>query len=730
MKTPFTYASRDDIAVELQIIEGVLPGDLCGHVFLNSPCGTVNNAPPIPEYFPDGTINSEFGEMIFNGDAMLFRFDLEQPGRLFVRSSLLKTPCYYADYATRYGTDYYRQGHYFRGMGMARTSMYIGSRNQLNTSINLFKFPGDAHTRVTVNFDAGRFYELDPASLQLKTPIGANSEWHSEFPAGMAYTFPLVLSTAHPSFDPLTGEFFTVNYLKSASNLAFSTHRLLDKLSGHQDLVTKHVQTLHTKLHGRRISGLALPVLLARLLTYIERLIGQPKDVHPAFDVDAMLQNAEKTYHDIFGMENAVYLLRWTGEQAPLHQWRVIDEQGQDLFIAQCMHQTNFSKDYLVLVDSSVKFALDIMFSVPFPKAPWLDELLRWITAKTILPQTPLYFIRRADLDLSKDTVTAKTVIAPLETVHFSIDYDNPGGLVTLHTAHNTASCAAEWIRPYDHLATDPGQKVYRNTIGLMTCGEMDIGRIGKFVVNGETGQIVTEDILHAKGFEGDQVDQVKAHTWGVALNTYRDILSAERPVARIRKNFWQCYGLDKRMLTHFIWSLYFKYENRLIPADKLLEYTRQGVPFCLLCHDTETMQFTDYWLFRMNENLRSIQFVPRRRPGGIPPGIDEQTDGYILCTMVIGPPDLPPEDVDYQREIWLFDAAALHQGPVCRMQHPDLQFAFTIHSVWSPECVSSAATYNIPVRADYDSVIAQFKNPEKQASMRQFMEENVYPHF
>jgi carotenoid cleavage dioxygenase-like enzyme len=39
--------------------------------------------------------------MLFNGDAMLFRFDLDKPGRVGVKSSLLKAPCYYADYASR-----------------------------------------------------------------------------------------------------------------------------------------------------------------------------------------------------------------------------------------------------------------------------------------------------------------------------------------------------------------------------------------------------------------------------------------------------------------------------------------------------------------------------------------------------------------------------------------------------------------------------------------------------
>ncbi len=104
--------------------------------------------------------------------------------------------------------------------------------------------------------------------------------------------------------------------------------------------------------------------------------------------------------------------------------------------------------------------------------------------------------------------------------------------------------------------------------------------------------------------------------------------------------------------------------------------------------------------------------------------------DGYILCSMVNGSPDIDHDNDQYSREIWFFDAAELSKGPVCKLQHPELQFAFTIHSVWSPDCVSSNTSYNIPVREDYDWVISNFPNQERQKNMREFMEKNVYPFF
>lgn len=728
MKTPLTFASREPIDVDLNILEGKLPDDLYGHVFVNSPAGTVNSPTPIPEYLPDGKVSSEYGEMIFNGDGMVFRIDLNTPGKIHVKSGMMKPPCYYADLATRYGTTYYNDGLFFKGMGMGRTSFKMGSRNQLNTALSAFRFPGDKHTRITANFDAGRPYELNPETLEVKTPIGANSEWLGEFPGAMEYTFPLFQATAHPSFDPVTKEFFTVNFLKTMGELLFSNKRVLQDLAGQKDLVTRHVQDLHAQLKGRVIKSCWFFNILARLFEFLQ-LNKDKKDI-PPFDVDEILKDLKAKAEGFFGMQNAVWIFRWTGS-GPLDRWRVVDEEGNDLIIQQTMHQTNLSKDYIVLVDSSLKFAVDIMFSVPFPNAPWLDELIRWITAKTLLPETPLYIIKRADLKPGGGKVTARKVVVPLETVHYSIDYDNPGSLITIHTAHNTASCAAEWIRPYDKLAISEGMPVFKNTVGLMTSGEMDIGRIGKFVINGETGQVVNEQIIYNKGFEGDLAQNVQAHTWAVGLNTYRDIISADTPVPEIRYNYWQSYGLDPRMLTHFIWKLYYDYRNRIIPADKLLDYTRQQVPFCLFRQNTKTMKIDeDYWVFKMNENFRSLQFIPRSRPNGIPEGIDPQMDGYILCTMINGEPDVMTAPDSYSREVWIFDAANLKQGPVCKLGHPDFQFAFTIHSLWTSDCENTESGYNIPVKEDFDWVINQFPDEERKAMMSAFMEKNVYPHF
>lgn len=726
---PFTSATRNEIEIELIPFEGEMPLDLYGHVFFNTPVGSVNsNGTPVPKYLPDGTLNPEYGVMIFNGDGMVFRFDLDEPGKVKLKTGLLRTPCFYADEATMPGTPYYEKGYYFKSLGIAREGTALGSRNQLNTAFNMFKFPGDQHTRLTANFDAGRPYEVDVSSLILKTPIGANKEWRQELPALLEDTFELVQSSAHPSFDPVSKEFFTVCFNKDFFNLVI-VRKLDFILTHHTGIIEAEFKALLLLVEGLLLNATQILNVLSRFISWINNKIAtNHQDAFTLEHIKDAINNPDPD--DLLGMKNEVTLMRWTGE-GPIKKWNVLDgDTGKNILIHQTMHQTNYSKDYILLVDCSLKFALDIMMTNPFPAHPWLDRLLRQLLSKTLLPYTPFYIIKRSDLTDNAQTVTAKKATVNLETVHFSINYENPGNLITIHTAHNTASCAAEWVRPYDFLAIDPDKAVIENTIGLMTTGEMDIGRIGKIVINGETGIITAQSIICEKGFEGDSVSDVKAHTWAVGLHTYRDIISADKPVGKINQIYWQSYGLDYRFLTVYIKNLYENYKNRIIPVDKILEYNKKGIPFCIFRQDTNKMTIEDFYIFEMNQNFRSMQFVPRKKDGSNVNHIDPELDGYLFCTMVNGSKDIANDNDSYSREIWIFDAASLIKGPVCKLSHPEMVYAFTIHSAWMEDCVSSPTSYNIAVRADYDEVISNFKPSLHKETIQQLMKEEVYPHF
>ncbi|MEM8526143.1 MAG: carotenoid oxygenase family protein [Bacteroidota bacterium] len=729
-KRPFTYATRDELECELEVLEGQIPEDLYGHVFFNSPCGSVNSGGlPYPKQYPDSKkVNKEFGTNIFNGDAMLFRFDLNQKGKVFLKTAMLKTPCYYADEATKRGTKYYKKGINFKSYGIARISHNLGTRNQLNTAITPFKLPGDQYSRLTANFDMGRSWEVDVESMELKTPIGAYHHWVTEFPRVFPYPFQSIQTSAHPAFDPLTHEFFSVNFTKNFTTMFFyekfserlsrfgaEIHKLLENLveeNSHLDreeqiaLINRFYKNIDWYLIKNSSPLGRIRLIFLWLLSFFSSIFMWMGDL-------------------IFGKRNGTFLLRWKDNK--VHQWKVVDAKtGKKIVINQCMHQNNISKDYLILSDSAFKFSGDIMLTNPFPHNKKLDRTLRQLAAYPQMPQTPIFIIKRSDLDPSQETIKAHKVVIDLEVVHFSPNYLNPNGQITLHTAHNAASCAAEWIRPYDELVIDQGVEVFENTIGLMATGEMDIGRIGKFVIDGEKGKIIHQKKIHLTGSE-DGSENGGAHTWGIALHTYRDIISSTSVVDEVEQIYWQSYGTDPRFLTKFLENLYFDYKHRIIPVDELIKKNRQKIPFCLLRQNTKTMEAEDYYLFNYNENFRSLQFIPRDRRGQYTDGIDLATDGYIFCTMVNGSEDVSVDE--YTREVWIFDAKDLKAGPVCKLSHPDMNYAFTIHSTWMENCQSQNSEYQVDIIDDIQYSINRYTKLKRRFYTK-FMKEHVYPYF
>ena len=174
-------ASDQERELALRVISGRLPADLQGHVF-------------IVAALPWGN-----GAMIFNGDGMMYRLDLGVMGGARLTTRQAKTPCYWADVATRSSP----MG--FHNVGVTRMSGTLGVRNELNTAWLPF---GE---RLLVTYDGGRPWEVDVQTLELIAPMGTNAQWRSSIPFVQG-PFKPHLSTAHPFFDEHTGQVFSVNY--------------------------------------------------------------------------------------------------------------------------------------------------------------------------------------------------------------------------------------------------------------------------------------------------------------------------------------------------------------------------------------------------------------------------------------------------------------------------------------------------------------------------------------
>ena len=226
-------ASREELEKPISLdIEGELPEDLLGHVFIVAPVGSVES----------GGLPYKDGDSCLNGDGMIYRLDFDQENREVKLNTRIAKPLdYYVDKATKntiFG---------FRNHGLIRFSFFLGARNQLNTAFLPMTYPpGDKRARLLVNYDGGRPYEIDTETLEIVTPVGARSEWQAELEKPN-YPFNPILSTAHPAYDTYTQQAFTVNYGRSLENfietvlaidgLPPKVAQYLQQVSGFKDFV-------------------------------------------------------------------------------------------------------------------------------------------------------------------------------------------------------------------------------------------------------------------------------------------------------------------------------------------------------------------------------------------------------------------------------------------------------------------------------------------------------------
>ena len=709
---PLIAATRAEVSADLKVKTGQIPADWHGHVYISSPVGSVNSG-GLP--FPPGT--QESGSPIMNGDGYFFRFDLGASA-VHMQTGLMKPPDYWADLATKEGnTNGYGSLYHFRNMGISRLALDLGMRNLLNTAVVPFRFAADTAPRLLACYDAGRPWEFDPVSMQVITAIGGNAEWTASTPPEV-FPFPVVQASAHPTFDPVTREFFFVNFTKDMK--ALLQKEALDHLLAQDGNV---LENTFDRIAGdlEKVSG------VGNILSEIQkRLFGNMVETerHALTWLSGIFIHHQRQKAHLSDPAE-VYLLRWAGGNGPLDKWKVVDEQGQGIAIEQCMHQTSLTEDYIVLADATFKFTLDLMFNVPFSSTK-LDRFLRKELTAPQLPFLDVHLVKRSDLVAGQGTVVCKKLQQPIpiEAVHFSAEYANPNGLITLHLAHNSAACLAEWVRRFDTLAPDGAQAVDPAVVGLLSTGSMDIGRIGKAVIDAEKAVTNSFRVIELQGNMADPA-HIGAHTWGVGLHTYRDLISPEVAVRQVRHIYWSCYGMDPRLLTKFIYDLYFNYPNRAVSQAELLQLSQQGVPFVISRQDTAAMTIADFFQFDASVILKSTQFVPKRQPSL---GIDPQMDGYLFTTVLVNYPNAGGNN--YQCEVWVFDAANLAQGAVCTLDSPAMDYAFTLHSAWTEQAAPSNSSYKIDVRSDYDPLIAQLWPTERQPAIQQLFDRFVYPNF
>ncbi len=639
-------ASDEEIEIELDIIEGKLPDDLGGHLFMVAPVGSVNS---------EGLPNSS-GTHIWNGNGMIYRFDFDRLGKVLLTTRLVKSPCYYADEATKPGSSYSQ--YQFNDYGMARFSWSLGMRNQLNTALVPMQFSDSESERLLITFDGGRPYEIDPFTLELVTPLGANREWRPGMK--LNFPFPPVLGTAHPAFDARTQELFTVNYGRSFSNF------------------------LET-----------FPVI-NRLKQWLSRLgVGDSRLLDSFFEA-------------LSGAGDFVYLIRWDGS-GDLERWKLVLADGSPVKIQQTMHQIAVCRDYVIAIDSCLKFGLGQLLNNP-PGNETIARILKKLVSKPQLPDTAVYIIPRKNLingqhpakDSQEVAVVAHKVVIPLETAHFFVDYANLEHQITLHMAHQCAGDVSEWLQQSDR-SIDGDRSIDPDLAGMLAVGAMDVGRLGRYVIDVRQSRVIDSQVIHRTDC-----------TWALSLYTYRDRLSSGLPPTKITNLYWHSFGFWSELYTEFISELYKDYPHRIMSVEEVLNLQQSKSPRpCLFRLDTEAMEIADVYEFPLGHLINSPQFIPTQSQLPQTSKADESTSGYIICAVVS----------NKSKELWLFDAQELSKGAICKLGHDRLNFGYTVHTAWLPHIEPRTASYHIPVRQDYEELV-------RKSAIRELFEREVYPHF
>jgi hypothetical protein len=681
--------SREELTdLELTVLEGKLPDDLSGHVFIMSPVGSVASKPlPNTPVYP-----SSDGTSLFNGDALVYRLDFDRKGQARLTSRLVKTPCYYADEATNPGTLYSNLR--FFSSGLARFSPILGFRNEVNTAFIPTKFSSDRNWRLIVSWDAGRPYEIDPVTLKAITPIGWNREWREQKLPLKYGPFRLYTTATHHVFDNHSDRFFMVNWGKSLLTMLYP---LL-------------VHTLAALLYDKP--------LLKRLFRGV-------------FFVFRKLVQFLQLVFRVFGGESQdfVYLMSWDGV-GDFEKWEVVLPNGLPVQIEHSMHQIGVTRNHIVLVDTIFKLGPEQILPNLLPGEPRVDNILRDVLNYAQSPDTNVYIVRRADLKPGQSKVVAKQVVIKREIAHFLVDYDDSDGYITLHAAHNCAWDAAEWVQEYDSFAHNPpppeqvrdSEALLRSPLVLpkasadrihrlvgMTVSPTDISFLGRYVIDPKSGKLIEQEAM----------SDIES-TWGTAIFAYSSVLSLPEHHEDI---YWNCWGCCQELLTQFIVDLYKDYKYRQLDVQDVLTLASVGIPSNICRLNTRLMQIVDQYSFPRNWFGNSPQFIGR---SGTEAG---STEGYIMCVVQGDERDDSPKG-----EIWIFDAANLQQGPLCQLgiRNQSLNFGTTIHTTWLPEIAPRTASYYIPVEEDYEPLLemTEKKFPDLKGEVRELFEKEVYPHF
>lgn len=352
-----------------------------------------------------------------------------------------------------------------------------------------------------------------------------------------------------------------------------------------------------------------------------------------------------------------VHLARWDLE-GPIRRWRV---EGMGDF--DSIHDIKVSRRYVVFTD------------LPFVVEP--ATFTGGERRRRNRDTTSLWIVERAELDRVPPggTVRCREVVLPMPTGHLTVDHDDDGGRLRVFLEHIPIQ---DLMIVFDGNSTSPvtGEPIAGDYEGLVAPA-VQPGVIGRYVIDAHDGTVVESELAHDDRF------------WGAVLGT-RD---ESTPGVRAHQgDFWySSMGFDPELVPTEWWRLYGDGDAHHLVHPR--DLPTEPIPASLVRIDRASMKFADAYEFDAGSFAHPPTFVPRA-------GATLPDDGYIVTIVHRNGP----------KEVWVFDASRLGDGPVARAGAPGFNPPLLLHSSHLPDGHGArTGTYRVPWWRDLLDGLASF---------------------
>ncbi len=409
---------------------------------------------------------------------------------------------------------------------------------------------------------------------------------------------------------------------------------------------------------------------------------------HPYFDLDSdecFTINYGGNISNTGTSNGFIKLMRWD-KHNPLENWNIVNRDGQSAFIAATAHSLGVTRHHVLIFETAAQV-----------------EPLRMIGIRSVYAQihrTPVWIIRKRDLIPGRDHVVADYLELDFDTSDIMCNYDDHENEITLYGQYLGAMDKSEPLYSGDRLLF--GGHVAESLAGY-PAAPVDIGGLvrARIEVKPHSAREITGD------FRLIRDDQL---FWDMNDPAYRGHFQFPE---RFEHIYWAAVGYRKDHVIERVTDAYENYPNRLF-SNGSLPQTDQ--PSALVHMNCSSMSLSDAYQFPPDCVMRTPQFMARANSTA-------QDDGYIFTAVVR---KNPTYGIGNGKEIWIFDAQNLAQGPITILGHPNLNFATTNHALW----VSQIGPR--PMDA-YKAQVGDFfreKAPSHRSSVRRVIEDQILPRF